>query len=132
MVTPRLVSNSKTLRSWNPMARNCFYQHEKTLKFFKIYSLNNCQIECRANKTRELCGCVSHFDPSISLKPSVVLFYQLNKISAVKVWLFFLKELNTLQFVVHLNGNVLYMQEVQVSKLQVGIVIIVLTSWLRP
>lgn len=67
IVTPRLISNSKDLRRWNPTARNCYYPHERSLKFFKIYSLSNCQVECRANKTRDLCGCVSHFDPSMFL-----------------------------------------------------------------
>ena len=37
--------------------RGCYLKNEKPLKFFKIYTKNNCRSECLANKTLEVCGC---------------------------------------------------------------------------
>lgn len=55
---------SESMSSWSPNIRHCYYQHERTLKFFKIYSINNCEIECIANNTLNMCGCVAFFHPS--------------------------------------------------------------------
>lgn len=59
-----LKTTSQKLTSWSPEIRHCYYQNERTLKFFKLYTINNCDIECRANKTLEMCGCVAYYHPS--------------------------------------------------------------------
>lgn len=54
----------KCVQYWTPFERGCYYPNEKPLKFFKVYTERNCETECRANKTLELCGCVAYYDPS--------------------------------------------------------------------
>ncbi|XP_025196558.1 pickpocket protein 28-like [Melanaphis sacchari] len=58
-----LVSISESISSWKPDIRHCYYQHERILKFFKIYTVNNCEIECRANNSLKMCGCVAFYHP---------------------------------------------------------------------
>jgi len=62
-----LITTSQRLKSWNPEIRHCYYQSERTLKFFRVYSINNCDIECRANNTLKMCGCVAYYHPSESV-----------------------------------------------------------------
>lgn len=64
MLTPRIISTSEFLRYWTPFTRGCYYPHEKLLKFFKVYTAQNCEIECRANNTLKYCGCATYNDPS--------------------------------------------------------------------
>lgn len=55
---------SGNLAGWKPNIRHCYFQHERTLKFFKIYTISNCDIECKANHTLKMCGCVAFYHPS--------------------------------------------------------------------
>jgi hypothetical protein len=41
--------------------RGCYLPNEKPLKFFKIYTKNNCRSECLANKTLVVCGCARFY-----------------------------------------------------------------------
>jgi acid-sensing ion channel, other len=41
--------------------RGCYLNEEKPLKFFKIYTENNCRSECLANKTLAVCGCAQFY-----------------------------------------------------------------------
>lgn len=41
--------------------RGCYLENEKFLKFFKIYTKNNCKSECLANRTVTACGCAQFF-----------------------------------------------------------------------
>lgn len=59
-----LRTTATNLFQWKPRTRNCYYQHERILKFFKIYTANNCEIECRANHSLKMCGCVAYYHPS--------------------------------------------------------------------
>lgn len=59
-----LRKTSRSLDSWAPEVRHCYYQHERKLKFFKIYTITNCDVECRANNTLRMCGCVAYYHPS--------------------------------------------------------------------
>ncbi|XP_060876363.1 pickpocket protein 28-like isoform X1 [Metopolophium dirhodum] len=58
-----IIRTSHKIKKWTPKLRNCYYQHEKKLKFFKIYTLHNCEMECRANNTFNVCGCNAYFQP---------------------------------------------------------------------
>ncbi|XP_025191376.1 pickpocket protein 28-like, partial [Melanaphis sacchari] len=58
-----IIRTSYKINTWTPKLRNCYFQHEKKLKFFKIYTLHNCEIECRANNTFNICGCNAYFQP---------------------------------------------------------------------
>lgn len=47
-VTPEIIVTDPALRSIDPRQRNCYFDGEKKLKFFKVYSRRNCQMECEA------------------------------------------------------------------------------------
>lgn len=58
LIKPTHISTSNGLRSFNPKKRQCFFNSERKLRFFKIYTQNNCEAECMANWTQISCGCV--------------------------------------------------------------------------
>jgi Amiloride-sensitive sodium channel len=62
-VVPEIVRSDRNLRNLNADARKCYFDNEKTLKFFKIYSQKNCEIECFTNYTVDRCGCVALDQP---------------------------------------------------------------------
>ncbi|KAG5667655.1 hypothetical protein PVAND_015629 [Polypedilum vanderplanki] len=51
------------LKNYSPKIRSCYFENEKKLKFFKSYTKNICDLECLANKTLEICGCVKFSMP---------------------------------------------------------------------
>ncbi|XP_055307989.1 pickpocket protein 28-like, partial [Sitodiplosis mosellana] len=62
-IKPKLTHTSEGLRNYEPNQRKCFYQHERQLRFFKIYSERNCEEECLSNFTKIECGCVKFSMP---------------------------------------------------------------------
>lgn len=42
-------------------SRGCYFNNEKPLKFFKIYTPSNCQQECLSEKTLQQCNCVPFY-----------------------------------------------------------------------
>lgn len=62
-----VVRASSKINKWAPKIRQCYFQHEKSLKFFKIYTTRNCEAECRANRTLNKCGCNAYYQPSNNL-----------------------------------------------------------------
>lgn len=63
----KLVSKSHRtdngLRKFPPKIRNCYFDGEKKLKFFKSYSKAHCQLECFVEATLKVCGCVLFWMP---------------------------------------------------------------------
>lgn len=57
-VTPEIVRTDPDLLKLPLSARECYKENEKSLKFFKIYTQRNCEIECITNYTYSQCGCV--------------------------------------------------------------------------
>lgn len=57
------VRTDDSLRRISPDRRNCFFEGERSLKFFKSYSRAHCNLECIANLTLEKCNCVQFFMP---------------------------------------------------------------------
>lgn len=49
-IKPRGMTTSNNLRSYGPKQRQCYFENEKKLKFFKMYTQSNCQLECFAGK----------------------------------------------------------------------------------
>lgn len=45
-IIPEVVYTGNSLRSIDPVKRNCFFDGEKELKYFKTYTKNNCEMEC--------------------------------------------------------------------------------------
>lgn len=55
-LTPEIIKTDEDLRSLNPRDRECYFDGEKTLKYFKKYSKMNCVIECTADFAIKYCG----------------------------------------------------------------------------
>lgn len=43
--------------------RNCYYDAERYLSLFKVYSERNCFVDCAANYSLQVCGCVTFQTP---------------------------------------------------------------------
>lgn len=65
-ITATLVTTSAGLKNYSPNKRKCFFELERQLRFFKMYTQNNCEVECLANYTKQECGCVKFSMPSIN------------------------------------------------------------------
>lgn len=60
-IVPHMTKIDVSLKDLQPEERNCYLEQERSLKFFQIYTQNNCEQECLANYTLKLCGCVQFF-----------------------------------------------------------------------
>ena len=63
----KMMKTSEGLRSYTPTQRQCFFQSERQLRFFKMYTRTNCEEECLANFTSLECGCVPFSMPSMNI-----------------------------------------------------------------
>lgn len=59
-VTPEIIKTDPNLKSVNPEDRECYFENEKFLKYFKIYTDKNCELECLANFTLAQCDCIPY------------------------------------------------------------------------
>lgn len=64
VVQPNIMGTSPGLLSYDPHRRQCFFPSERYLKFFKVYTQRNCELECLTNHTLKVCGCVGIHMPS--------------------------------------------------------------------
>jgi amiloride-sensitive sodium channel len=48
---------------YTPETRKCYFQNERQLKFFKMYTRQNCELECWTETIRKECGCVEGWLP---------------------------------------------------------------------
>ncbi|XP_058122949.1 pickpocket protein 28-like [Anopheles ziemanni] len=55
---PQMMTTSKSAADYHWSKRQCFFDNERRLKFFQIYNQENCELECLANITLAVCGCV--------------------------------------------------------------------------
>jgi acid-sensing ion channel, other len=60
IIRPTLTDTESDLKNYDIEERHCYFEDEKKLKFFKIYTRSNCELECLAEFTRKACDCV-HF-----------------------------------------------------------------------
>jgi acid-sensing ion channel, other len=60
-IKPSMITTSQNLARTSPGRRQCYFEGEKKLKFFKNYTQSNCELECRSNSTLRACGCVKYF-----------------------------------------------------------------------
>lgn len=68
-VKPNMITTSKGLRHYEPNRRQCYFDMERQLRFFKVYTQRNCELECLSNFTRDQCGCVK-----FSLPRKLIIF----------------------------------------------------------
>jgi len=62
-IRPKIITTSDGLKHYEPNRRQCYFQKEKELRYFNIYSQSNCELECLANFTLTKCGCVKFSMP---------------------------------------------------------------------
>lgn len=53
----------ESLRKIPKEKRNCYFEGERKLLFFKSYTKDLCSLECYANFTMNSCGCVKYYMP---------------------------------------------------------------------
>lgn len=63
-IKPLLTITSNGLRKYAPETRQCLFNSESHLQFFKFYSQGNCENECLAMYTLKKCRCVKFSMPS--------------------------------------------------------------------
>ncbi|CAO1422206.1 unnamed protein product [Diamesa tonsa] len=91
-VKPRMIITSEELlKDYAPSGRQC-YHHERQLKYFKVYTQSNCELECLTEFVLRECKCVKFSMPhengtKICAYDEVSCYYK-----AESVWL--LEELN--------------------------------------
>lgn len=59
-----MITTSDGLRSYKPSQRQCFFNADRQLRFFRMYTQNNCEAECLSNYTKHECDCVQFSMPS--------------------------------------------------------------------
>lgn len=62
-INPSLIITSPNVRDYTPNERQCYFNSERRLQFFKQYTQRNCEIECFYNFTLAECGCVKFSMP---------------------------------------------------------------------
>ncbi|KAL1402838.1 hypothetical protein pipiens_005902 [Culex pipiens pipiens] len=62
-VKPQMITTSDGLRDYAPHRRQCYFNHERRLKYFQVYTQQNCELECITNYTLRSCGCVKFSMP---------------------------------------------------------------------
>lgn len=58
-----MMTTSEGLAKYPPNRRQCYFNNERSLQFFRVYTQNNCELECFANLTLKMCGCVKFSMP---------------------------------------------------------------------
>lgn len=62
-VRPQVLTTADGLKGYGPTARQCYFNNEKQLKYFKTYTQWNCELECLTEYTFKRCGCVKFSQP---------------------------------------------------------------------
>lgn len=62
-VKPNMITTSEGLVDYAPERRQCYFNFERSLQFFKVYTQSNCELECLANFTLARCNCVKFSMP---------------------------------------------------------------------
>jgi amiloride-sensitive sodium channel len=60
---------SQELRKFSANVRECYFEDERKLKFFKSYTKTLCEYECVTNYTLKACGCVKFNMPRTNSTP---------------------------------------------------------------
>ncbi|XP_063243266.1 pickpocket protein 28-like [Bacillus rossius redtenbacheri] len=78
-VRPHMMVTNQGLQLYSPYVRQCFFPFERELRYFRVYTQNNCQQECLANFTLLYCGCVGFYMPRESYAYVHVPVYEMRK-----------------------------------------------------
>ncbi|XP_035711213.1 pickpocket protein 28 [Folsomia candida] len=66
-IEPDIVTAGSEIQGFPLEKRNCYFGHEYSLKYFKYYTVSNCENECIANLTYNECECIRYYMPSKKL-----------------------------------------------------------------
>lgn len=58
------LGTDDVVKVWNTVKRGCYFENERYLRYFRIYTQRNCERECDSNNTFSFCGCVLASHPS--------------------------------------------------------------------
>lgn len=58
VIRPTLIDTEDNLVDHGPETRQCYFEKERKLKYFKRYTRSNCQMECLADFTLRKCKCI--------------------------------------------------------------------------
>jgi hypothetical protein len=61
LITPQVTFTDKSLISVAPSKRNCYFDGERELKFYRIYTKHNCEMECLADHLFQLVNCTPYY-----------------------------------------------------------------------
>lgn len=62
-IKSKFITTSNGLRSYTPQQRRCFFNSERRLRFYRVYSQSSCEVECLTNFTKIECECVKFSMP---------------------------------------------------------------------
>lgn len=65
VVTPRIADASPLITRVPIRQRNCVFNDEGNLTYFRTYSRKNCEMECESRYLIEHCGCVLYYMPRV-------------------------------------------------------------------
>ncbi|KAF2895608.1 hypothetical protein ILUMI_10567, partial [Ignelater luminosus] len=68
-IKPNMMTTNEKVYNYKPRDRQCYFPEEKKLRFFKVYSQQNCQVECLTNFTLKSCFCVAFHMPRVNSTP---------------------------------------------------------------
>jgi acid-sensing ion channel, other len=63
LITPQIIRSDSDLRKLKPEARQCYFEDERKLKYFTIYSKKLCENECKSFVLSANCNCTSYYLP---------------------------------------------------------------------
>ena len=63
VISPKISEASDLIRKVPIQQRQCIFANEANLSYYKIYSKNNCEMECSSKTTEEACGCTLYYMP---------------------------------------------------------------------
>lgn len=110
IITPEVVFSDEKLRHIPPSVRKCYFDGERTLKFYRKYTLRNCEHECLADHVMSNLNCTPfymiHEEQSRLCGVEVVKLIQMN---SLREFFYFkcdcLEECNSITYNINILSN---------------------------
>ncbi|KAI5638681.1 amiloride-sensitive sodium channel domain-containing protein [Phthorimaea operculella] len=58
-----MLTADDALKGYDPEVRQCYFPGDRKLRYFRIYTISNCMLECQSNFTFKKCNCVEFHMP---------------------------------------------------------------------
>jgi amiloride-sensitive sodium channel len=68
LITPQITVADDDIRSLSIATRKCYFEGEKKLHFYKIYTQKNCEMECLSDASERNCRtpCMIDINPHLT------------------------------------------------------------------